>query len=62
MSLIGLVACTMVAVGYKAKLAATTLVVVLSLVNMFVNTWWTLPSAHPQRDFLRYDFFRTFAP
>ena len=24
-----------------------------------VNNFWTVHSAHPQRDFLRYDFFQT---
>ena len=24
-----------------------------------MNNFWTVHSAHPQRDFLRYDFFQT---
>ncbi|SCV69265.1 BQ2448_2285 [Microbotryum intermedium] len=55
----GLVACVMVAVGYKAKLSALFLVVVLSTFNFFVNNWWSVHSSHPQRDFLKYDFFQT---
>ncbi|KAG6334909.1 hypothetical protein ID866_4180 [Astraeus odoratus] len=58
-SLIGLAACTMVAVGFKAKWSATFLVIVLSIFNVFINNWWSVHSAHPQRDFLKYDFFQT---
>jgi len=58
-SIFGLAACTMVAVGFKAKWSASFLVVVLSIFNTFANNWWSVPSAHPQRDFLKYDFFQT---
>ncbi|KAG7097583.1 hypothetical protein E1B28_004920 [Marasmius oreades] len=58
-SILGLVACTMVAVGFKAKWSAIFLVVVLSIFNVFANNWWSVASAHPQRDFLKYDFFQT---
>lgn len=58
-SLIGLAACGMVAVGFKAKWSAAFLVVILSVFNVFVNNWWSVHSAHPQRDFLKYDFFQT---
>ncbi|KAI0945511.1 hypothetical protein AcW1_001719 [Taiwanofungus camphoratus] len=53
-SLIGLVACVMVVVGFKAKWSAAFLVVVLSVFNVFINNWWSVHSAHPQRDFLKY--------
>ncbi|EPQ53645.1 SURF4-domain-containing protein [Gloeophyllum trabeum ATCC 11539] len=59
LSIIGLAACGMVAVGFKAKWSASFLVVVLSIFNVFVNNWWSVHSAHPQRDFLKYDFFQT---
>lgn len=59
MSLFGLAACTMVAIGFKAKWSATFLVIVLSVFNVFANNWWSVHSAHPQRDFLKYDFFQT---
>jgi uncharacterized membrane protein YphA (DoxX/SURF4 family) len=59
MSLFGLTACTMVAIGFKAKWSATFLVVLLSVFNVFANDWWSVHSAHPQRDFLKYDFFQT---
>ncbi|KAF8136953.1 SURF4 family-domain-containing protein, partial [Boletus edulis] len=58
-SLFGLAACTMVAVGFKAKWSATFLVIVLSVFNVFANNWWSVHGAHPQRDFLKYDFFQT---
>ncbi|KIY64401.1 SURF4-domain-containing protein [Cylindrobasidium torrendii FP15055 ss-10] len=58
-SIVGLVACVMVAVGFKAKWSAAFLVLVLSVFNVFANNWWSVASAHPQRDFLKYDFFQT---
>jgi uncharacterized membrane protein YphA (DoxX/SURF4 family) len=58
-SIIGLAACVMVAVGFKAKWSAAFLVLVLSVFNVFANNWWSVHSAHPQRDFLKYDFFQT---
>lgn len=58
-SVVGLIACIMVAVGFKAKWSAAFLVLVLSVFNVFANNWWSVPSAHPQRDFLKYDFFQT---
>ena len=53
-SLVGLAACTMVAIGFKAKWSAAFLVLVLSVFNVFINNWWSVHSAHPQRDFLKY--------
>ena len=41
-SLIGLVACVMVVVGFKAKFSATLLVVILSIFNVLVNNFWTV--------------------
>ncbi|TFK71881.1 SURF4-domain-containing protein [Pluteus cervinus] len=58
-SIIGLAACAMVAVGFKAKWSASFLVIVLSIFNVFINNWWSVHSAHPTRDFLKYDFFQT---
>lgn len=52
-SIVGLVACVMVAVGYKAKIAAVFLVVLLNIFNIFVNNWWSVHPTHPQRDFLK---------
>ncbi|GAA5944048.1 protein ERV29 [Sporobolomyces koalae] len=58
-SVSGLVACLFVALGYKAKQSALFLVVVLGTFNFTVNAWWRVHKAHPQRDFLKYDFFQT---
>jgi len=58
-SVIGLAACGMVAVGFKAKWSAAFLVIILSSFNVFANNWWSVHSGHPQRDFLKYDFFQT---
>ena len=41
-SLLGLVACVMVVVGFKAKASATLLVVILSVFNVLVNNFWTV--------------------
>ena len=45
----------MVAVGFKAKYSASFLVLLLSIFNVFINNWWSVHTAHPQRDFLKYD-------
>ncbi|KAK8847429.1 hypothetical protein IAR55_005287 [Kwoniella newhampshirensis] len=58
-SIVGLGACIMVAVGFKAKWSASFLVALLSIFNVFINNWWSVHAAHPQRDFLKYDFFQT---
>ncbi|PSS03527.1 SURF4 family-domain-containing protein [Coniella lustricola] len=57
-SSIGLVACIMVVVGFKAKWSATLLVVILSIFNVLVNNFWTLHEHHPHKDFAKYDFFQ----
>lgn len=46
-SLVGLVACVMVVVGFKAKLSAILLVVLLSVFNLFVNNFWTVSTSNP---------------
>lgn len=58
-SILGFGACIMVVVGFKARWSAIFLVLLLSFLNIAVNNFWTVHSAHPQRDFLRYDFFQT---
>ncbi|KAI1616871.1 SURF4 family-domain-containing protein [Exophiala viscosa] len=57
-SLIGFVACVMVVVGFKAKLSAIILVLLLSIFNVLVNNFWTLHKNHPHKDFAKYDFFQ----
>jgi len=58
-SVLGLCACVMVAIGFKAKSSAFFLVLLLSVFNVFVNNWWAVHASHPQRDFLKYDFYQT---
>lgn len=41
-SLIGFVACVMVVVGFKAKMSAIILVILLSVFNVLVNNFWTV--------------------
>jgi len=57
-SIIGFMACVMVVVGFKAKWSAMFLVVFLSVFNIVINNWWSFHDGHPQRDFLKYDFFQ----
>ncbi|KAK5054461.1 hypothetical protein LTR84_001352 [Exophiala bonariae] len=56
--LVGFVACVMVVVGFKAKLSAIILVLLLSIFNVLVNNFWTLHKNHPHKDFAKYDFFQ----
>ncbi|KAF2085107.1 putative cargo transport protein [Saccharata proteae CBS 121410] len=55
---LGLVACVMVVVGFKAKWSAVMLVLILSIFNVLVNNFWTLHPHHPHKDFAKYDFFQ----
>ncbi|KAI9278770.1 SURF4 family-domain-containing protein [Phascolomyces articulosus] len=56
-SLIGLVACVMVVVGFRARWSAMFLVSLLCVMNMLLNNWLSLSGY--QRDFVKYDFFQT---
>ncbi|KAI9483350.1 MAG: SURF4 family-domain-containing protein [Benjaminiella poitrasii] len=58
-SVCGLAACLMVAVGFKAKWSAMFLVLFLSVLNVFVNNFWSVQHSYYKRDFLRYDFFQS---
>lgn len=49
----------LVAIGFKTKLAALTLVVWLLAINVYANAFWTIPSYRAMHDFLKYDFFQT---
>lgn len=49
-SLLGLVACVMVVVGFKAKFSATMLVLILSIFNLVVNNFWTVSFHPPQSE------------
>ena len=57
-SIFGFIACVMVIVGFKAKWSAMFLVALLSVFNIMVNNWWSFDEGHPQKDFLKYDFFQ----
>jgi ER-derived vesicles protein len=56
---VGVALVILIAVGYKTKLACLILVVWLSVVNMYINAFWSVGADTPMRDFLKYDFFQT---
>lgn len=57
--LVGVAACASIVVGFKTKLAAAILTVLLFTYNIFVNTFWRYSSFNANRDFLKYEFFQT---
>lgn len=57
-SALGLVACILVAIGYKARLSASILVVMLFAKNLANNQYWRYEASNPVRDFLRYEHFQ----
>ena len=56
---VALISCSMIVVGFKAKTSAALLLALLSISNILLNNWWSLHANHPQRDFIKYDFFQT---
>ncbi|KAI7869992.1 SURF4 family-domain-containing protein [Spinellus fusiger] len=59
LSVVGLLACGMVVVGFRAKWSACFLVSLLCIMNFLVNNWWSAHHSNYKRDFLKYDFFQT---
>lgn len=58
-NMVGTALMILVAIGFKTKLAALTLVVWLFAINVYFNAFWTIPVYKPMHDFLKYDFFQT---
>ncbi|XP_041033116.1 surfeit locus protein 4-like isoform X2 [Carcharodon carcharias] len=57
--IVGTTLIILVAVGFKTKLAALTLVIWLFALNLIQNPFWSIPVYKPMHDFLKYDFFQT---
>lgn len=57
--LLGAILMVLVTIGYKTKLSALILTLVLLFLNCYYNCFWVIPADKPMRDFLKYDFFQT---
>ncbi|CAN6669218.1 ER-derived vesicles protein Erv29p [Trichomonascus vanleenenianus] len=55
----GLIACISVVIGFQARVAASFLVVLLTVQNLLTNPYWQYAHQNPTRDFLRYEHFQT---
>uniref|UniRef100_A0A4W2F7Q3 Surfeit locus protein 4 n=1 Tax=Bos indicus x Bos taurus TaxID=30522 RepID=A0A4W2F7Q3_BOBOX len=52
-NIVGTALMILVAIGFKTKLAALTLVVWLFAINVYFNAFWTIPVYKPMHDFLK---------
>eukprot|EP01147_Barroeca_monosierra_P006941 gene6941-7601_t len=59
LEILGIALVTAVAIGYKTKLSAAGLVLLLMIENIILNAFWTLPASSTRFDFKLYDFFQT---
>lgn len=57
-ALVGLTACIMVVVGFRAKWSASLLVTFLCIMNVIVNNWWSVQQSKYTRDVTKYNFFQ----
>uniref|UniRef100_A0A2D4PTY0 Uncharacterized protein n=1 Tax=Micrurus surinamensis TaxID=129470 RepID=A0A2D4PTY0_MICSU len=55
----GMALTILVAIGFKTKLAALTLVIWLFIINLIQNNFWHISSHSSLHDFLKYEFFHT---
>lgn len=55
---VGMIACILVVIGYKARLSAAILILFLLYRNLTSNQYWNFDSNNPVRDFLRYEHFQ----
>ena len=58
-NLIGAIFIFFVAIGFKTKLSALFLVIVLTIANAYANCFWLVQEHRALHDFLKYDFFQT---
>ena len=54
---IALVCC--IAAGFKTKVSSYLLAALLTVINIYVNSWWMVTDSPNERDYLKYDFFQT---
>ena len=58
-NVIGTVLFVFVAIGYKTKVSALTLCLVLAILNVIGNDFWNVMPSDEAYDFMKYDFFQT---
>ncbi|KAG5363823.1 ER-derived vesicles protein [Yarrowia sp. B02] len=58
-SIVGIAACSMVVIGFKARVSAFLLCIILFIFNITANSYWAFPASSPVRDYLKYEHFQT---